>query len=611
MNKRSKMISGLLAASVMGSVLAVYGQEIVPGDFSGTPSVFLWRRAAKVAPRRFTSAATTTVPKSRRIESARSVRQQYIVLAKAKPRRKRSDVVDPNDRRLADFKRLPRDQASRLFAGVGEYYMDRDDFDHAIDFFRESVSLDDKNTNGKLGLSEALALKGNDVLIRDGIPVAKPFFEEALKYNDKNAPAYFGLAEAYSEQNMRKEAIENYEAAIKNDPDLTEIYTPLGILYFQERQTPRAKELLTKALATSSANTDPQLQYFIGLIRYNEKDYTKAIEAFRKSYSIDPKYAEAYYQAGETLSQLNKNQEAVAEYTKAIELKPNFFDPWLGLGSAQFELNNYPEAIKAYKEAVRIDNRSIEAYTNLGDANRLGGNFNDAEAAYTLATTFIEQDPKFNKTEAADTYVKISYVIAKQCEISSKKGIPCRWDNAVRALEKAVAITGSNVDRANLGWAYYNAGRTDMYIRNDPNGAKVKLEKAKDNLERSVFEDSNFVEAPLLNLAITLTDLGDTDGAINALKRVLAKKPNWVFALNELGIAYRKQNNFKEAASYFRRAVSSDGKYVVGYYNLAETEFRAGNLGEAKKAYQKVRQLNRPDLAAKLELLTGGAIKKG
>ena len=65
--------------------------------------------------------------------------------------------------------------------------MDRDDFDHAIDFFRESVQLDDVNKSAKTGLSEALALKGNDTLIRDGIPASKPFFEEALKYNPQNS----------------------------------------------------------------------------------------------------------------------------------------------------------------------------------------------------------------------------------------------------------------------------------------------------------------------------------------------------------------------------------------------------------------------------------------
>lgn len=613
MKSKVGALKELMAAIVAGAILAgnlpAQGPELIPVELTGASSVFVFRRGSKPAPRRFVSSVTTTRTKGQRIESARKVSRQYVTLAKATPRRVRSTVVNPNDPRLAGFKTMPRDQASRLFAGVGEYYMDRDDFDHAIDFFRESTQLDAANTSAKMGLSEALALKGNDVLVKDGIPAAKPFFEEALKFNPKNAPAYFGLAEVYSELNDNKPAIENYERALANDPDLTEIYTPLGILYYQEGKIAQAEANLTKALATASGNTDAQLQYFIGLIRYSQNGNADALAAFRKAVSIDPKLAEAYYQAGETLARQDKDQEAIPEYQKAIELKPSYFDAWLGLGSAYFGMNNYPEAVRAFKEAARLKNTSIEAYINLGDANRLAGNYNDAEAAYTLATTFIERTPEYPKEDAADIYNKIGFVIAKQCEISSKRGVPCRWDNAVRALDKAVAITDSNVDRANLGWAYYNAGRTDTFTNRDPAAAKIKLQKAKENLEKVVFTDSKFIEGPLLNLGMTLTDMGDSAGAIEVFKRVVDKRPNWVFALNELGIAYRKQNNYKEAAGYFRRAISNDGKYAIAYYNLAETEFRAGNLGEAKKAYQKVKQLGRNDLAAQLELISGGMIR--
>jgi len=512
---------------------------------------------------------------------------------------------------------MPADQASRLFAGVGEYFMDRDDFDQAIDFFRESTQLDATNKSAKMGLSEALALKGNDTLIKAGIPASRPFFEEALQFNPENSPAYFGLAEVYSELNIEDKAIENYESALKYDKDLTEIFTPLGILYYQKGKIAQSEDFLTKALATASGNTDPQLQFFIGLIRYSQGNSsptnpknTEALAAFKKAESLDPNYAEAYYEAGETLNRISNYTEAVPEYKRAVELKPMFFDAWVGLGDAYFALGNYPEAVKAYKEAVRINNTSIEAYTNLGDADRLAGNYNDAEAAYTLAATFFEKKEGYPGDEKADVYNKTGFVIAKQCEVSSKQGIPCRWDNAVRALEKAVAITGSNVDEANLGWAYYNAGKTDIFTGRDPEGAKLKLQKAKTNLEKSVLTDSRFIEGPLLNLAMTLTDLGDSAGAVDALKKVVERKPDWVFALNELGIAYRKQNNFGEASGYFHKAIDKDGKYVIAYYNLAETEFRAGRMGEAKKAYQKVKQLGRKDLAAKLELLTGGQIAR-
>ncbi|MCA1589087.1 MAG: tetratricopeptide repeat protein, partial [Acidobacteria bacterium] len=117
-----------------------------------------------------------------------------------------------------------------------------------------------------------------------------------------------------------------------------------------------------------------------------------------------------------------------------------------------------------------------------------------------------------------------------------------------------------------------------------------------------------YIEGPLLNLGMTLTDLGDYPGAIDAFTRVIAKQPTWVFAFNELGIAYRKQNRFIEAAEQFRKAVAMDAKFVSAWFNLAETQFRAGNLPEAQKAYQQVKRL-RPAMAPTLELLSGGRLR--
>ncbi|MEO6333968.1 MAG: tetratricopeptide repeat protein, partial [Pyrinomonadaceae bacterium] len=73
--------------------------------------------------------------------------------------------------------------------------------------------------------------------------------------------------------------------------------------------------------------------------------------------------------------------------------------------------------------------------------------------------------------------------------------------------------------------------------------------------------------------------------------------------------AYRKQDNFKDASAAFRQATATDPKYVIAYYNLAEAEFRAGNLAEAQKAYGKVKDLGRRDLAAQLQLLSGGKLR--
>ena len=587
--------------------IPVNAQDLVQvADLAGGSSVFVFRSAARSAPRAVTQKVRPARTKTQRIETAKKVSKQYVTLAKTAPRRTRSETVREDDPRLPRIPTMPKEQASVLFAGVGEFYMEKDQYTRAQDFFRESTQLDPKNAKALAGLSEALALEGNELLVKGDTKIARQKFEEALKYNPKNSPAYFGLAEVFSDLDQESQAISNYERAISLDKDLTEIYVPLGILYYQQGQIAKAEELLVKALAIDP--NEAQTQYFLGLVRYSQNKNQEALVAFNKAKTIDPTYAEAYFQAGETLIRLGRPKDAIAEYKRATELKANYFEALVGLGSAYFATDNFAEAVNSYRQAERLRNNSIEVLENLGDAYREMGNYNDAEAKYNLATVFIERDPTFPKDEASDVYSKIGFAIAKQCEINMRKAVPCRWEVAVRALEKASAITGNNVDTANLGWAYYNAAKNDA-ANKQPEAARAKLEKAKASLQKAAFSSPKYIEGPLLNLGMTLTDLGDYAGAVDAFTRVIAKQPKWVFAMNELGIAYRKQDKFKEAADSFRRAIKTDEKYVIAHYNLAESEFRAGNLGEAQKAYDKVKQLGRRDLLAQLQLISGGRLR--
>ncbi len=394
---------GFAASAIIGAVFAgglpVSAQELVSvSDITGGSSVFVFRSSSKGAPKKFVSRTRAVRTKTQRIDTARKVSRQYVALAKVTPRRTRTTVVDPNDPRLKKINTMTPEAASKLFAGVGEYYMDRDDFNNGIDFFRESVSLDAKNTSAKNGLSEALSLQGNQLLVRGdpaSLSAGKRFFEEALTYNPNSAPALFGLGEVFSAIENDSEARTNYEKALTTDKDLTEIYTPLGILYYQQGEIAKADDLLSKALLISP--DDAQTQYFLGLIRYSQNRNEQALTAFNRAKTTDPAYSEAFYQAGETLLRLTKPADAIADFTKATTLKPAYFEAWLGLGSAYYETNNWPEAVRAYKEAVRLKNDNWVAFENLGDAYRQIPNYNDAEANYKLAALFIERQKQTRK----------------------------------------------------------------------------------------------------------------------------------------------------------------------------------------------------------------------
>ncbi len=609
-SRRKYQITLVLPAALAIGGIVAQAQDLVPvGSIAGGSSVFVFRSSVKAAPRKYVSKTKTQRSASSRKESARSVNSQYTRLAKVNPRRNRTDAVEPN--KLPPeikIRSMPKDQASDLFAGVGEYYVNQTDYDQAINFFREATTLDPKNKKASDGLSEVLALKGNDVLLTDAPDMARTFFEEALKINNKNAPAYYGLGEVYSALDDDEKAISNYEKALQNDSELTEIYVPLGILYYQRGNSgdiAKADPMLTKALAISP--DDAETQYFLGLIRYGQGRDQEALTAFTKAKSLNPNYSEAFVASGDAHMRLDETELAAADYTKATQLKGDYFEAWYGLGTAEQQRANYEAAAKAYKRASELKNDNSDVYLNLGNVNRELGKFNDAEGSYNLAVLFLEREKDYDKLAAADIYSNIGFAIAKQCEINTREAKPCRWPVAITALEKAVKLAGTNLDYANLGWAYYNGSLVDRNMKRTAD-ANAKLEKAKVNLQRAVNEDPKYVVGPLMNLGMVLSDLGDYTGAAEALKKVTKVEPDWVFAINELGIAYRKQNKFAEAIDQFKQAIKRDDKYAIAYFNLAEAEFRNGNMGNAKKAYQSLIKLKRRDLAGQLELLTNGAI---
>lgn len=601
----------VLFAVLMSSVPVSAQSDLIPvSDVTGGSGIFVLRGGSRSAPKRFVSKAKPKRSKQQGIETVRKMSKQYTTLAKVAPRRERTEAIDPNDARMKQIARMDRVDAAKLFAGVGEYWMDRDEYNQAIDVFREALQMDALNKTAPKGLSEALSLKGNELLVKDAFPVARTFFEEALKYNDRNAPAYFGLAEVLTEMGKEDEAIVNYEKALTADTALSEIYTPLGALYYQKGEIAKAEQYLTKAAAASP--NDAQTQYYLGLVRYMQNKNLEAIAAFKKAATLDGTNADVAFNLGESYMRTNNAKDAVTEYTRATSLRANYFEAWMGLGEAQYSLGNYQAAVEAYTRATRLKNDDFMAYNNLGDAYRQlpTPDYNKAESNYNNAALFLMRQNDHNQEDAAEMYSKAAFSIAKQCEINIKNRMPCRWDAAVRALESADKLSKTGIDAANLGWAYYNAARADIAAGRTAE-AKPKLEKAKFNLQRVANSNADFVSAPMMNLGMALTDLGEYAAAVDVLNKVTKKEPKWAFALNELGIAYRKQDKYKEAAASFKAATDKDKNFAQAYYNLGESQFKAGNLSDARKTMDLLRKMGRNDLAAQLDVATNGGLRAG
>ncbi len=556
-------ISLFLIAVIFLTPVASTAQDLVGiSSITGGSSVFVFRNTARAAKRTIVAVKPTRT-KTQRIETVKKIKKQYETLAKVAPKRQKAAPVDPVKNPIS--KSLPPAQGAMRFAGVGEFYLEKGEIELALEAFRDAIDLDDANVSAKSGYSEALAVKGNDLLLKDQAGPARSMFLEAIKFDSKNSSAYFGLAEAFASLDQTAEAIANYEKALENDKDLTEIYVPLGILYYQNGDIAKADDLLTKAVAKTPES--PETQFFLGLVRLAQDKNLEALAAFDKAKTLDPTNADAFFNAGEARFKLKQLDAAITDYEKATQLKPTYFDAWFSLGEAHFALGDYPKALIAYDAASKLKNNDWEVFAGLAESFRLTNSYEKAEANYSLARLFLSQKPGYDKARSADLSSKIGLVIGQQCDLNAAKRIMCNWPAAIKALQKAFDETQSPVDQVNLGWAYFRAGH-EAAENKDPVTAKPFLENARTALQKAVDSGPPAEEFALQNLASVYIDLGDNKSAIDTLNRLLQERPDMDFARYAIGVAYFKSNDFVNAEKWFRTAVDKDPKNVTYYMAL-------------------------------------------
>lgn len=109
-------------------------------------------------------------------------------------------------------------------------------------------------------------------------------------------------------------------------------------------------------------------------------------------------------------------------------------------------------------------------------------------------------------------------------------------------------------------------------------------------------------EGPVFREALAALQLGDFRGAEQKLRPEVAAHPNSGSALSLLGVALDKQNQFREAAEFHRRAVAAAPRAVDILGNYGNHLLATGEDGAARDAFLKVVALDPGNLNAKIQL---------
>ena len=94
------------------------------------------------------------------------------------------------------------------------------------------------------------------------------------------------------------------------------------------------------------------------------------------------------------------------------------------------------------------------------------------------------------------------------------------------------------------------------------------------------------------NLGNTLQDQGDIDQAIKVYKKAILLKPNYAEAYNNMGIALKNLGKLEESIIAHNKALSLKPDYADAYNNLGNVLKEIGKYNEAIDAYNKAILLN-------------------
>ena len=585
--RRSKSLkialSFLVLSSMMLSGLAVEvrATDLVPeSDLTGGASVFVFRKSRKEPQERGGSSSF------RSAGGSAAARRQRIRNQVASARKKRADAAKARARQIAAARareRRAKMKLSNTLAAKGEKQMEAADIAGATLSFRKSLKANPQNAEAKEGLSEALTATGIETAGENGNEEAIPLFEEAAKLDPKNAVAFAKLGEIHDAKGRNDQAIANFEKALAVDPEFTSLYLPIGIAYVEAGKIAEGENYLNKATAAGLDSSEAKFARATILTKQG-KD-AEAIAAYDDIIKAEPTNAQAHYLKATVLAATNREAQAVEAYKAAIAADAGFAAAWFDLGVIYYNKADYNNALAAYQNVVKIEPENYKAQANLASTYRQLERFPEANAAYKAA----EPGNKNN----ADLYSEWGYCLGKTGE----------WDKAVARTNTARELSPTAVDNNNTGWAYYNAARWDK-SQNKDQEATAKLELGKQYLEQSVEQDPQ-LDAAHLNLGATKNSLGDHEGAQESLKKALELHKDWVIALNQLGLAFRGQNDLNNALAQFQRVSNLDANNQFGLLNLGEVYHLTGNKKEAKKVQDRLKKIN-PALASQLNSFFSG-----
>jgi len=317
-----------------------------------------------------------------------------------------------------------------------------------------SQILEDHPDN-KTVSSNALTARARIYISDDDFKSAIQYAKDAIERNKFIGDAYCILGRAYSLNGEHKEAIQNFDIALRRDTKKeADCYLYRGIDYYVQKDYDNSIKDFNKALEIKPKSVLGLV--YRGAAYDGNKKYDLAIADYNQAIRLDPKDATAYNNRGVAYRYNGDHDLAIADYDHAIRLDPNFAVAYYNRGTTYGrDKGEYALAVADFTQAIRLDPKDATAYNNRGDAYLNKGD-------YELAIADCEQAIALDPNYATAYYTR--------GEAYSDKG---DYELAIADFSQAIRLDPNDAT------AYYNRGVAYQKI-GDTARAEADFAKARE-----------------------------------------------------------------------------------------------------------------------------------
>ena len=445
----------------------------------------------------------------------------------------------------------------------------RDEKTKIFDQLNKNISKGDRSKNKMLPvkniidipeISNSLSIDFDEEIFKD-LTSAQPFNVNAEKYFNKALDAYL--------DDDLKESLKNLNKSLEEDPNYSSSLLLKGRIFEKTKDYTRALDQYKKGSKVEEPNAS--IYFALGYLYGQMGEHELAIKNYLLAIEIQPKFPEAYNNIGVNYVMQNKISTSINYYNLSLNQDSLNYIMYYNLGIANFKRKTYESAINNYQKSIKLNSNFAKSQLNLG-------------VVYFYKKDYKTAIEHYNKAIVLDSENHLSYF---------NSGIAHRMDKnykmSLNSYNKSLVYKAANE------WAFYGKARCfeklgeyqnsieqyEKVMEISPTIRQVYVDLAQiyykhDNqYQKSIKYFHNVVLLDSTD-AFAFAWLGrinykkeDYSQAMHFYNLAIKYSPNYVWPHVGIGNCYRKMGENNNAIEYYNIALEKDSTYYYSYFGLA------------------------------------------